>query len=299
MFNNNTVTLIISLAAALGTSVTKKYYTKKGEAGNFGNLLFTAACSLISACVLLIWTGFGEVSTFTMLLGLAFGAITTVQGIAHIAALQTGPLSYTAVIISFSTLIPALSGVLFFEETLSLWQIIGIVLMLISFLLAGEKKTDDRRANFKWLVLSLIAFAATGGIGIMQKIHQSSPYRAELDGFLIIAFFASAVLSLLILPFIKGRYRKKQARSGQWILFFLGIALLCGVCVAVNNKLNLYLSGVMDSAVFFPVVNGGGLVLATLAAVILFKERLDKKQWIGVIIGILSVIFLCEPFPLS
>ena len=31
----------------------------------------------------------------------------------------------------------------------------------------------------------------------------------------------------------------------------------------------------------------------------LFKERLDKKQWIGVIIGILSVIFLCEPFPLS
>ena len=76
----------------------------------------------------------------------------------------------------------------------------------------------------------------------------------------------------------------------------LGIMLASGVCVAVNNKLNLYLSGVMDSAVFFPIVNGGGLVLTTLAAVLLFKEKLSTKQWIGVVIGIASVVFLCDPF---
>ena len=76
----------------------------------------------------------------------------------------------------------------------------------------------------------------------------------------------------------------------------LGIMVAGGVCVAVNNKLNLYLSGVMDSAVFFPIVNGGGLVLATLAAVLLFREKLSKKQWIGVAFGIASVVFLCNPF---
>ena len=69
-----------------------------------------------------------------------------------------------------------------------------------------------------------------------------------------------------------------------------------GACAAVNNKFNLYLSGVMDSAVFFPIVNGGGLVLTTLAAVLLFKEKLSKKQWIGVVLGIASVVFLCNPF---
>lgn len=72
--------------------------------------------------------------------------------------------------------------------------------------------------------------------------------------------------------------------------------IVSGACVAVNNKFNLYLSGVMDSAVFFPVVNGGGLVLTTLAAVLLFKEKLSKKQWIGVVLGIASVVFLCDPF---
>ena len=60
--------------------------------------------------------------------------------------------------------------------------------------------------------------------------------------------------------------------------------------------MNLYLSGVMDSAVFFPIVNGGGFVLATIAAVLLFKEKLSTKQWIGVVLGIASVVFLCNPF---
>ena len=40
----------------------------------------------------------------------------------------------------------------------------------------------------------------------------------------------------------------------------------------------------------------GGLVLATVTAVIAFKERLTKKQWLGVVIGIISVVFLCNPF---
>ena len=69
--------------------------------------------------------------------------------------------------------------------------------------------------------------------------------------------------------------------------------VVSGACVAVNNKLNLYLSGVIDSAIFFPVVNGGGLVLTTLAALVFFRERLTKVQWIGVGIGIVSVVFLC------
>ena len=54
-----------------------------------------------------------------------------------------------------------------------------------------------------------------------------------------------------------------------------------------------YLSGVIDSVIFFPVVNGGGLVLTTLASLLIFKERLRGKQWIGILLGIASVLCLC------
>ena len=45
----------------------------------------------------------------------------------------------------------------------------------------------------------------------------------------------------------------ENARGKMILLIFL--MLISGVCFAVNNKLNLYLSGVIDSVIFFPVVN--------------------------------------------
>lgn len=294
------LTLILSLAAALGGSIAKKYYTDKEPKGLSGGFVFNAVGCVTAAVILLCWGGFGTPSVFTVVLGVVFGAVTALQGIANIAALQVGPMSYTSVIISFSSLISALSGVMFFGEHLGWAQIVGIVLMLASFVLAAKNDTEEKKANLKWLFLCLITFAATGSIGVMQKVHQSSAYREELNAFLIIAFVSSAILCTIFAVLLK-RLESQPAdeknhtnKKHLWIL--LGMMLASGVCVAVNNKFNLYLSGVMDSAVFFPIVNGGGLVLTTLAAVLLFKEKLTKKQWIGVIVGIASVVFLCNPF---
>ena len=296
------LTLILSLAAALGGSIAKKYYTDKEPTGLSGGFVFNAVACLSAAVILLCWGGFGASSVFTIVLGVAFGAVTALQGITNIAALQVGPMSYTSVIISFSTLISSLSGVMFFDESLGWAQIVGMVLMLASFVLAAKSDVDEKKANLKWLFLCLIAFVATGGIGVMQKVHQSSKYRNELNAFLIIAFVSSAVLCAFFAALMKRREsrfadekeKKKSGKRQVWLL--LGIMIASGACVAVNNKFNLYLSGVMDSAVFFPIVNGGGLVLTTLAAVLLFKEKLSTKQWIGVVLGIASVVFLCNPF---
>ena len=297
---NIPLTLIASLAAALGGSIAKKYYTDKQPTGLSGGFIFNAVGCLTAAVILLFWGGVGTPSVFTIVLGVVFGAVTAFQGIANIAALQVGPMSYTSVIISFSTLISALSGVMFFNESLGWAQIVGIVLMLISFVLAAKSDGAEKKANLKWLFLCLITFIATGGIGVMQKVHQSSEYRDELNAFLIIAFISSAILCTIFAVLSKRREaRSADVKSNEnkklfWIL--LGVMIVSGACVAVNNKFNLYLSGVMDSAVFFPIVNGGGLVLTTLAAVLLFKEKLSKKQWIGVVFGIASVVFLCDPF---
>jgi len=52
----------------------------------------------------------------------------------------------------------------------------------------------------------------------------------------------------------------------------------------------------MDSAVFYPTVNGGNLILTALAACILFRERPRKLQWLGIALGTVAVILLCNPF---
>ena len=293
---NIPLTLLLSLAATLGGGVAKKYYTEKVSTGLSTGFVFNAVSCLGATLVLLCWGGFGASSVFTTGLGILFGAVTAFQGIANIAALQVGPMSYTAVIISFSTLISALSGVAFFGESIGWIQGVGIAMMLGSFVLAIKKEKEEKKANFKWLALCLFTFAATGAIGIMQKVHQSSAHRDELNAFLIIAFLSSALFCTVFAVLLQKREARTAREKGRITRRLLAIMLASGVCVAANNKYNLYLSGVMDSAVFFPIINGGGLILTTLAAVVVFGERLSKKQWIGIALGIASVIFLCDPF---
>ena len=299
---NIPLTLSLSLTAAIGGSVVQKQFVNNSRGRVSYGFVYNCISCLAASVVLLLWGGLGELSLFTVLLGVSFGAVTALQGIMVILAWGSGPMSYTSVIVSFSTLLSALSGVMFFGESIGWAQIVGILLMLVSFVLAVERKGDEKGTNLKWLILSIIAFTATGAIGIMQKVHQSSSHKGELNGFLVIAFCVSAVFSLIFAFLFKMREDKKEsegkkaAADKKRILMMLALMFIGGVCVACNNKFNLYLSGVMDSAVFFPIVNGGGLVLTTLAAVLLFKERLTKKQWIGICIGILSVVFLCDPF---
>lgn len=293
---NDTIMLACSMAACLSVTVIRKYYSDK-TSGTMGSILaFNSVGSAVSALVLLALNGFGSASVFTVLLGCAFGVITALQTIANLKALDSGPMSYTSVIVSCSTVISAISGALFWNEQISLSHIIGIALMLASFFLAVNKKADEKGVSMRWLLLCLVTFLCTGGIGIMQKLHQSTPYKGELNAFLIIAFGVSVLMSVVFSFSKAGKMQLGWPVSGRWLL--LGGMILSGICTALNNKWNLHLSGVMDSAVFFPIVNGGGLVLATLAAVVLFREKLTKKQWLGVALGIASVIFLCNPFGL-
>ena len=290
------VLLIISLSVALGSSIISKFYTGKSTDGFLPVFRYNAITSITSAIVLLCWGGFGSASLFTLLLGALFGIVCSAQGVATLFALRVGPMSFTTVIVSFSTVITALSGVMFFGEQLEYLQIIGIVLMLVSFVFAVERKDDEKSGSLKWLVLCLLAFACSGGIGLMQKIHQTSVHKGELNAFLIVSFFVSALFSAGVAALVQAKEKTPflpKAKNGATDWLLLGLIALAGACLSVNHKLNLYLSGVMDSAVFFPIVNGGGLILTTLAALVVFRDKLTKKQWYGVVIGIISVLCLC------
>ncbi|MBE5816303.1 MAG: hypothetical protein E7315_01100 [Clostridiales bacterium] len=306
---SNPILLVISMSAALVGGMLKKLLTDRFENSTRAYQLYNAIVSIVAAVCLFVVSTNMSASTFTILLALLFGLVTLIQQITNMQALEVGPFSYTSVIISLSTLIPTLSGVIIWNETISFVQIIGIVLMVACIILSVDFKSNQKKASLKWLGYCAAAFICTGFIGVMQKWHQNSAYKGELDAFLVIAFLFSFLTSTVF--FIVQSIRRKKTTVHQneqkegtavinkkSVIAFLPILIMVisGICVAANNKLNLFLSGAMPSAVFFPIVNGGGLVLSLLAVIVLFKERLSLKQWIGVILGIISVVLLCNPF---
>lgn len=292
------ILFIITMAANLMGGLVRTYYSKHVTQTISGHHLFNAVSSLVCGLTLLALSGGNfSVSLYTVLMSLLFGLVTAVSSVGTSAALSIGPWSYTSVIISMSTVITALSGMLFFGETLRATQLVGIVLMVGCLILSvKQEEGEQKKKTLKWFFLSLFCCACSGSIGIMQKIHQSSDHRGELTMFLIIAFIISFVISTAELLMERTNKQKKHAplieqKTAPWLLIVLFVA--GGVGVGLNNLINLYLSGVVDSAVFFPIVNGGGLVLITIASLIFFKERLTNRQWVGLALGIAATLLLC------
>ncbi len=299
--------LVISVFAGQVATICRSYYCKLLATDTRSYYLLNGAVSAV--CAVLLWlvggAGVPAISTFTLWLGVVFGLVTMIQGLASAAALSCGPISYTTVITALATIITALAGAIFWHERISLLQVLGMLLLIGCFICSVDtKRSNGQSANLRWLVLCLIAFACCGGVGIMQKVHQTSAYKLELSGFLIVAFLVSAVCSLVmyaVYPLfahkaIIGRSASPQKRAsldlrklGLVAVLFLAI----GAGTAAINQLNLYLSGVLPAAVFFPIVNGGALVLTTLFSVLFFKERLSLRQWIGLGMGAASVLLLC------
>lgn len=287
--------LSISMLACLVNGTVYKIFISKWNGHNALRYLYTLVTGVVSTIILLLWGGIRTTSFFTIGLGVVFGIITALQSIFLLSALRIGPYAYTTVITFLSTLIPALSGYLFWNEEIGISQIFGMFLLVVCLILSVSRSADEKSANARWIISCGLAFLCTGLIGVMQKIHQTSPHQDELNAFLIIAFLCSGIFSALSLSIVCKREGKLPFAKKDWILS-VALLALAGVCIAVNNKLNLYLSGVIDSAVFFPLVNGGHLVLTTLVAVIFFHEKQTKKQWFGLITGIIAVVFLCNLF---
>jgi multidrug transporter EmrE-like cation transporter len=59
------------------------------------------------------------------------------------------------------------------------------------------------------------------------------------------------------------------------------------------NFLNLKLSGILPSQLFFPLVNGSAIILSTAASFIIFKEKLTSRQIVGLFGGIAALIAIC------
>lgn len=301
--------LILSIIVCLLYGISRKIFSRQFSGALKPVNFYNGIVSIVSAIVLLFWGGVGTISTFTLLTGLAFGLLTAMQYLFMLKAISIGSWAYTTVVATLSTIIPTLSGWLFWNESISLVQIIGIILMFACFILSTDLSSgESKKLSLTWLFYAILVFLCTGGIGVMQKVHSTSAFSGEQNGFLLIAFAFASVFAFLMFTIVHFREKKtKPAIKNEqkqriksldkyYSIIWIAVMIVSGVFVAMNNKYNLYLSGVLDSALFFPLVNGSNLILTTLFSCFIFKDKLKKQQWIGLIVGMISITLLCNPF---
>ncbi len=224
------------------------------------------------------WKG---LSVFAVFLAVCYGVLLVLSQTFLIKAMNLGDTSVSTLFYSSGFLIPIVVSFFLYGEDISIWQGIGVVLMLISFLVTVNKK--EKAATKKWLLFIVIALLCNGILGTMQKVFGMSPYRHQQSSFMVVCTFVGMVTAFLVMPKENLRLPKKA---------FLKMAAGSGITLGVVNAINVYISGVLPGVIVFPCVNGGGVIASAILARILIGEKITLKQKIGIAVGVTAILFI-------
>ena len=289
------ILLAISFVTCTVTNITKNWYSRKISVSTRGTWYFVLVQCLATAVLIFIVNGgIGVCSWYSLYMGLIFGVVGTLQLLLFMYAIAIGPFSYSSVISSMATLIPTLAGAIFWSEKINVFQWIGIVLMVVCIIFSTDKSKSgsERKVGTKWLVTILCSTVLGGFIGILQKMHQTSVHKDETSLFLVSSFLISALIAAVMVVICRNKREGDNVTPAARTAWRWLIPLISGLSFTFPHIINLYLSGVLEAAIMFPVVNLGPLVLTTVAAAVIFKEKLSVRQWIGIGIGIVSTLFV-------
>lgn len=271
----NYLLLLFSILLAVGCNI---LYHKLGDMRS--PFMFSAVSSL-SWVLMLIFGGAVNIQLTEVFFGVAYGIIQALFLYFKMRAMGAGPVSITTVIGNCSMLFSTIFGILYFKESVNLWQIFGVLGIIISVLLCLDAKSDMKAAP-KWKFFCIGFFFFASATGIVFKLFSKTDGNGN-NMMLISAF--TMVLFMLTLSFLK----KESVFSQKKTLLF---SVLAGAMSLGYNRLNLYLSGALPSVIFFPIFNGAIVLIVTVLGILIFRERLSKKQISGVLLGLLAIILL-------
>ena len=262
--------------------ISKKTALLFGGKSNFfllQTLLFGAATGLLLPFSIKELT---NLSFITIIYGVIYGMLLVSSQWAFTMALRLGETSICTVVYSLGFILPTLSGTIFWKEKLTPFNYFGIALAVLVILISAKKKERNKKIKSAFLPFVLVAMLSSGGLGIMQKVQQSSSAAEEKTAFLFIAFLLAWAFSITAFLFSKEK-AKAVAKNSVF-------PIAAGLCFGGANFFNTVLAGKMKSGIFFPLQNVLVVLFSAVLGIAIFKEKITAKTLLVLLLGIAVII---------
>ena len=240
-----------------------------------------------------------EFSWFSFIWAAALAVIMIPYYMIGIKVLSLGSLAiYSMFMMLGGMLVPFFYGILFLSEDISWGKVCGCVLLTIFIVFqalsqqpsesATETDSSQKNQRTKWLFFSLclVMFFINGLTGVIAKAHQiGGDVAIDEISFTVISCGLTALFSgiMLALQFLKGDRKEKITQiKATFQLKPMWAMIAIGVTTYTGNFLHLKAAVKVPASVQFPLVSGGVIVLSALVSAFIFREKINKKEWISV-----------------
>ena len=182
-----------------------------------------------------------------------------------------------------SLIIPISASFLIFGESISVFKWIGIILGFTSVILMLYKSNQTVKSNSIYLGFVFLGYGIIDVLFKQIAIQKTQPFTTYLFFIFIGCFFTSLIVSIFI---------KKTKFEVNKKIFLYGLILGCLNFSNIYFYLNAHKIYNDQPSTVFAVMNFGVISLATILGVFIFKEKLSKKNIIGIILAVFAIIFV-------
>lgn len=273
--------LILAIFSSALVSVTMRFSEQKVK----NNTAMLAANYIMCMVLAWVYTGFGALFHRDpgMPLAQGLGAVNGVLYLAGFVLLQRNirknGVVLSATFIKLGLLVSMVVSVAFFGERPGTLQWTGFVLAVAAIVLMNYRPGEGKAGNMASLLLLLLA---GGGGDAMSKVFEELGDPA-LSGYFLLYTFFNALLCCAVLCGMT------KQRLGKWELLF---GLLVGIPNFFSAKFLLGALEHIPAVIVYPVYSVATILTVTMAGVLLFRERLEKRQWTALGMILLALVLL-------
>lgn len=240
----------------------------------------------------------GQSITFAVIQGLLFVLGFSIMD----RSVWRSGVALTTVAARASLILPVLLGWMVLSQPAPKWLPVGIVIISMALILLPNEnqkhigvkmsdKTDEQRRKLAILDLACV-FLCYGVSDFFLKLSQDSVERNlaagsssetqlnALMGFIFLSAGALSLISCIVRGNFKGRPVTIRTIAGGAVLG-IGNTLCTSCCLRALERLS--------TDVFYPLYNIGIVILATVAGVIVFKEKIKWLQYAGIVLAIFAI----------
>lgn len=188
-----------------------------------------------------------------------------------------------------SMLIPiVLLAILYPEEQLSIFQGAGIVLALLGIYFTSLK--DSSTFSWRSIFWPFVLFIGTGLLDFILAFANENLLHTAADDslFTSLSFGLAFIWGVLLLTYKKLKDGLKVSK----------LSIIGGLVLGIVNYgsifflLRTYAGNIAQKTSILPVNNMSIIILSTLLSILLFQEKLSKKNVLGLSLSILSIIII-------
>ena len=258
-----------------------------------------------------------ETTMTSLLLSLGYAASGLTSSTGSLFAMRYGKMSsVTTFCLLVGLILPFLYGVLFLQEEVTLWKVLGILVLTASMLPSLFEKdpsgADRSKADrVRYFIFCMMTFCGNGMVSVISKAHQISDNAMRLptgevntDGFVLqnaLVSLAVAFTILAVRAILTARSGDKtpvrtvyyEIAKGKMVprLFAMLLALTAGyaVCNAIGNIFSLRCAMTMDSSIQFPLLSGVVIFMTAVFGWLFFREKIGKSNLLSLALTLVGI----------